>query len=134
MNKAFAAAFFLGCMGSFAPVLATDAAVAYAQYAKGNYADAYREYRGLAEVGYAPYQTQIASMLAKGEGVEQNLIQAYAWYALAASQGDPAGQRNIARLSQQMSADQLQQSTALAEEYGQRYVAPFRPHWQLWSR
>ncbi len=134
MSKGSAAVFLLVSMTWFSAALATDAAVAYAHYAKGDYADAYREYRGLAEVGYAPYQTRIAGMLVRGEGVARDLVQAYAWYALAASQGDPAGQREIAQLSRRLSQGQLQQGTALAEEYGRRYVAPYRPHWQLQAR
>ena len=134
MRKMIAVVFVLVHSMWFSPVLATDAAVAYAHYARGEYADAYREYRGLAEVGYAPYQSRIARMLARGEGVERNLIQAYAWYALAASQGDPTGQRQLALLSRKMSSDQLRQGAALAEEYGRLYVAPYRPHWQLDAR
>lgn len=113
------------------PVLATDAAVAYAHYVKGDYADAYREYRGLAEVGYAPYQAQIANMFENGKGVDQDLVEAYAWYAAAASQGNSLGQRNAEHLSRILDRDQLRRGTALAEEYVRMYVAPYRPEGRL---
>ena len=113
------------------PTFATDGAVAYAHYIRGNYADAYREYRGLAEVGYPRYQNLIASMHAKGEGVKKDLTQAYAWYALSASQGDLLGRMNIQKLSQELTSEQLQLSIKLAKEYGKMYVAPYRPQWKL---
>lgn len=113
------------------PVFATDGAVAYTHYARGDYAAAYREYRALAEVGYAHYQSQVAYMHAQGEGVAKDKVQAYAWYALAASQGDPTGRLQSAKLAHELSRQQLQQGNQLAEQYGRIYVAPFRPHWQL---
>ena len=118
-------------IGLSQPLLASDGAVANALYHKGDYAAAYREYRALAEVGFAHYQRRIAEMHVAGEGVERDLAKAFAWYALAASQGDLAGRQNMAVLRDQMSSDQLQLSYRLARRYGELYVAPYRPVWQL---
>ena len=131
MRKAAEAILIAGLIALATPVFATDGAVASAHYARGDYATAYREYRALAEVGYAHYQSQVAHMHAQGEGVAKDRVQAYAWYALAASQGDPIGRLHSARLAHELSRQQLQHGNQLAEQYGRLYVAPFRPHWQL---
>jgi TPR repeat protein len=131
MRKASAVILIAGLIVLATPVFATDGAVAYAHYVRGDYAAAYREYRALAEVGYGHYQSQVARMHARGEGVAKDSVQAYAWYALAASQGDPLGLLHSARLADELSQQQLQRGIQLAEQYGQLYVAPYRPHWQL---
>lgn len=43
-------------------------------------------------------QAQLASMYYLGEGVEQNLNQAFAWYQLAAEQGDAVAQYSLGNL------------------------------------
>ncbi|MEH6472964.1 MAG: hypothetical protein V7752_17125 [Halopseudomonas sp.] len=131
MKKAPAVILIAGLIALASPIFAADGAVAYAHYARGNYADAYREYRALAEVGYAHYQSQVARMHAQGEGVAKDMVHAYAWYALAASQGDPLGRLHSATLVHELSRQQMKRGNQLAEQYGRLYVAPYRPHWRL---
>ncbi|OMH37960.1 SEL1-like repeat protein [Motiliproteus sp. MSK22-1] len=118
-------------LGLAQPTFSSDSAVAHALYMQGDYTGAYKEYRTLAEVGYARYQSKIASMYFKGEGVEKDLSLAYAWFALAASQGDQYGQKRMLELAKQLSAEQLLQTDEIIKEYNNRYIAPFRPGGQL---
>ena len=46
-----------------------------------------RWYRQAAEQGYAPAQSNLGGMYAKGEGVPQDYVRAYAWFNLVAAQG-----------------------------------------------
>lgn len=127
MRKALAMILITGSVMLATPVIATDGAVAYAHYARGDYAAAYREYRALAEAGYAHYQSRVAQMHAQGEGVVKDRVQAYAWYALAASQGDPLGSEHQSLLVNELSRQQLQDGNLLVEQYNQLYVVPYRP-------
>lgn len=128
MKKLSAVAFLLLA----SPLQATDSAVANAHMKRGDYAAAYREYRGLAEAGYPTYQNQVAAMHAKGQGVAADKVEAHAWYTLSASQGDIDAIRAKAMLEQQLDADQLGRSKVLARRYAAEYVAPYRPpSWSL---
>ena len=114
-------------LGLMQPAFSSDSAVAHALYMQGDFTGAYKEYRTLAEVGYARYQSKIASMHFKGEGVDKDISLAYTWFALAASQGDQFGQKRMHELAKQMSTEQLLQTDKIIEEYNNRYIAPFRP-------
>jgi len=67
----------------------------------------------------------------RGEGVKRDFVEAYAWFSLAASQGRLSGQKELTILTRRMSQEQLKRGRKLAEVYGERYVAPYRPSWQL---
>lgn len=61
--------------------------VAIENYDDGNYELAYRQFRALAELGLADAQFNVGVMHLRGEYVEQQLVEAYAWIKLAAEQG-----------------------------------------------
>ena len=54
---------------------------------RGDYAAALREFRMLAEQGYAKAQNNLALLYANGEGVPQDHAEAVKWYRKAAEQG-----------------------------------------------
>lgn len=112
-------------------VYPTDAAVAHAHFMKGDFEAAYREYRALAEVGYGRYLRQIAQMHAEGLGVKQDLVEAYAWYSLATSEGDLNGKKQLQILVHKMAQKQRSDGLELAHAYGKLYVSPYRPRWKL---
>lgn len=121
--------FFLLSVGA---TQATDSAVARAHMRNGDYAAAYREYRGLAEAGYPAYQNQVAVMHAQGLGVARDEILAHVWYTLSAAQGDQDAMRAKAELEQVLNDQQLARSRILAERYAADYLAPYRPSgWSL---
>ena len=114
------------------PLSATDSAVANAHMKRGDFAAAYREYRGLAEVGYPVYQNQVAAMHAAGHGVTVNKVLAHVWYTLSASQGNQDAIRAKIVLERELSSEQLARSKELSKRYAAEYVAPYRPpNWSL---
>jgi len=65
-----------------------DLFTAQLAYQKGDYARAFKDYRELAELGQATAQHNLAVMYAKGQGVPQSEINAFAWASLAAEGGE----------------------------------------------
>ncbi len=63
--------------------------------AKGDYATALREWKPLAEQGYASAQSNLGLMYDKGLGVLQDYKTAVKWYKLAAEQGYAKAQSNL---------------------------------------
>jgi hypothetical protein len=64
-------------------------------YDSGDYATALREWRPLAEQGYAGAQYNLGDMYRNGTGVAQDGAEAVRWYRLAAEQGVAAAQSNL---------------------------------------
>ena len=64
-------------------------------YAAGDYATAYKEFKILAESGYAYAQFSLGMMHNNGEGVAQDYKEAMKWCRLAAEQGHTKAQHNI---------------------------------------
>ena len=56
-------------------------------YKNKDYATALREWKPLAERGFAPAQSLVGLMYEKGRGVPQDYKTAVKWYRLAAEQG-----------------------------------------------
>jgi uncharacterized protein len=59
-------------------------------YRKGDYERAAKDYRELAELGQSTAQFDLAVLYAKGLGVRQSDINAYAWASLADEGGEPS--------------------------------------------
>ncbi len=66
-----------------------------AAYQRGDYQTALREWRPLAEQGYAPAQYNIGSMYKNGHGVPQDYAEAARWYRRAAEQGRRGSRRTF---------------------------------------
>ena len=66
-----------------------------AAYQRGDYATALREWRPLAEQGYADAQFNLGVMYDEGRGVPQDDAEAVKWYRKAAEQGDAGAQYNL---------------------------------------
>ena len=70
-----------------------DKGLAAAQ--SGDYATALREWKPLAEQGYASAQLNLGVMYNNGRGVPQDYETAVKWYTLAAEQGTAVAQYNL---------------------------------------
>jgi TPR repeat protein len=100
-------------------------------YARGNYAAAYRELRPLAEQGDPSAQVFLGAMYHLGHGVTPDLVQAYAWFDLAAATF-PAGLkhknalRNRDDVARKMTPAQLERARELARDFRLRPAARAR--------
>ena len=96
----------------------------WSAYVDGDYATALREWRALAEQGDGTAQYNIAVMYDTAQGVPQDDVEAYAWYALAESRLPPGPDRDRAKrrrgvVAQFMSRDQIARSEALVRTRGE---------------
>ena len=67
----------------------------YDAYNRGDYDTALKEFRPLAEQGFASSQFNLGLMYDKGQGVAQDYQEAMKWYRLAADQGHTNAQTNL---------------------------------------
>ncbi len=75
---------------------------------------AFRATLQAAETGYAPAQSDVGERYERGAGVAKDEVAAYAWYALAAAQGDDDGARGMASLAASLSRPKIAQAQARA--------------------
>jgi TPR repeat protein len=80
---------------SAAPVSAGVWDDALAAHARGDYAEAVRLFRPLAEQGDASAQYNLGFMYNNGEGVPQDYVEAVKWYRMAAEQDHADAQYNL---------------------------------------
>ncbi len=89
---------------------------------RGDYATALREWRPLAEQGYAKAQLFLGNMYFFGQGVSKDYVQAYMWFDLAASKFSPGedGDKVVkARddVAKRMTPAQISEAHKLAREW-----------------
>lgn len=93
-------------------------------YQKGNFEEAIRQFRKGAYYADKPSQAMVAEMLWKGEGVEQNKPEAYAWIDLAAERlyKDLVAKRENywAELSAEQRLQAVEKGRAIYEKYGDK--------------
>jgi len=77
------------------PLVAGDLEDGIAAYEVGNYQNAYRLLKPLAERGNASAQAVIGWMYRAGKGVPEDDTKAVHWYRKAAEQGHPGGQVSL---------------------------------------
>jgi len=68
---------------------------ASAAYARGDYVQAMKRFRQLAEQGHQWAQRRLGSMYAEGKGVPQDYQEAVKWYRLAAAQGHESAELHL---------------------------------------
>ena len=96
---------------------AADYQQGYIAYQQGRYTTAYIEFKESAQQGDAVAQYMLGRLYEEGRGIDRDLVQAYAWYDLAANGGysDAAGARN--RLAGQLSGTQVQTASDLSAQW-----------------
>jgi len=67
-------------------------------YNSGDYETALKQFKPLAEKGYALAQKNMGVLYKQGHGVIQDYKEAYKWFRLAADQGDANAQHNLGNL------------------------------------
>jgi len=83
-----------------------------AAYERGDYVQAMKLFRQLAEKGHQWAQGRVGLMYAEGKGVRQDFVRAYMWVTLAATQlsgdsGDTATKKRN-RIASKMTAEQIE--------------------------
>ena len=91
-NSLLAILFFLGTI-SFAASNPFDDAIA--AYERGDYVQAMKLFRQLAEQGHQWAQRRLGLIYAEGKGVPQDYQEAVKWYRLAAAQGNTPAQYSL---------------------------------------
>ncbi len=79
------------------PVVA-DFAMGVTAYKNGDFETALKEWRPLADQGFADAQWAMASMYQYGDGVSQDFNTAFRWYKLAAEQGNAIAQNSLGEM------------------------------------
>ncbi|MBT8460658.1 MAG: sel1 repeat family protein [Boseongicola sp.] len=81
-------------------VFAQDFQKGLTAYNSGDYAEALKEWRALAERDDVYAQFNLGVMYYKGEGVPQDFAEALKWYRMAAEQGDALAQNSLGMMYQ----------------------------------
>ena len=102
--------------GAAAPAWA-DVDDGFTAYEAGDYATALKEWRPLAEQGYASAQYNLGLMYGNGEGVPLNYIKAYMWTSLAKAQGNKDAAHNLDLAKSEMTAADISEAQRLATEW-----------------
>ena len=65
-------------------------------------------------------------MYAQGQGVPKDDLQAYAWFSLAAAQGNATAKKGKAIVAGTMTDEQIARAQELSRELQENYVEPFK--------
>jgi len=74
-------------------------------------------YQSAAEQGNVQAQGNLGLMYLMGQGVPEDFVEAYAWFAVAAARGDMISRDYIDIVANNMTPAQVEKAKALAEEY-----------------
>lgn len=77
-------------------------------------------YRMAARQNHAPSQHNLGVLLLKGQGVERNRAEAYAWFQLASQQGYRAAAEAIVTLKPHLSPEEIHEADRLVTELSKR--------------
>ena len=86
-----------------------------------DYSQALRWYRDAAQRGHVQAQTKLGSMYFEGQGVERSMHWAYYWLKIAALQGDDEAQSAVQVVAKGMSAGEIQDAEAQADQWMRKY-------------
>ncbi len=106
---------------TFASITSADFLDAGEAYEQKNYPKALIEYQAIANLGHHEAQHNLAVMHFLGQGTEKNLVQAYAWAALATQSDDKKLHTLQGEIKNQLNEEQLKDAQQLAETLEQQY-------------
>ena len=86
----------------------------------------HERFRLAAEQGYAPAQSAVGFMYVHGEGVPEDAVTAYAWFSIAAAQGNPIAHFGKEHMTGLMTRAQIAEAQKRSGVYWTRYVVPFQ--------
>ena len=74
-----------------------------------------------AEQGVPEAQFNLGYKYATGEGIPKDYIQAYAWFNIAAAQGEETAKENLENITNEMSTPGITKAQELSREYWEAY-------------
>jgi len=96
-------------------------------YHNKDYTAAYKEFKQLAELGNKRAQFNLAVMHLRGDGIEKDLTEAFAWLTLAQDQGNPKYAKSLTKATNKLSAEQLliaeKKAQLLLERFGSDVIS-----------
>ncbi len=104
-------------------VVRADFNTGMAAFESGEHASAFREFTPLARQGDVQSQYMLGFLFATGQGVREDLLQAYKWFSLAQNAGYAPAKEATARVRARMTNQQVQR--------GDQLVATWTPTWNL---
>ena len=90
-------------------------------YAEKNYSKAADLFLIEAKRGNAPAQFNLGNMYSMGQGVKANLVDAYAWWSVAAANGEVQALGQMGKTAKMMNPAQLNKAQDLARDYYEKY-------------
>ena len=97
----------------------------YRMAAEQGFAEAMRWVRESAEQGNVKAQFTLGDMYRTGRGIPKNFIQAYAWYNIAAAQGEEMAKEELKYILPVMATADITKAQELSSEYWEAY-GPYR--------
>ena len=85
-------------------------------YKRGDFSNALRIFRLVAEQGHVLAQSNLGALYFNGYGVPQDNIYAHAWFNIAASNGSDLGAGNRDKVVKEMTKDQIAEAQRLVRE------------------
>lgn len=85
-------------------------------YDAKNFSDSMTEFKRLSSLGHKHSQMNLGVMYFRGEGLEKNPVEAYAWVALAASDGDAERVRTRDLINKRLTKEEKSRALARANE------------------
>ena len=85
-------------------------------YERGDFSNAMRMFRLVAEQGDSAAQYNLGVMYHNGQGVPQDNICSHAWFNIAASNGSDLGAGNRDKVVKEMTKDQIAEAQRLVRE------------------
>ena len=82
--------------------------------------EAVKWYRKAAEQNYATAQENLGVCYVSGEGVAENLVEAYKWLLLAARQGDEGAKQIMKVLESKLTLEQIAEGKKRARDFKPR--------------
>ena len=77
----------------------------------------FKEWEQLAKKGVSEAQSNLGLMYQKGQGVEQNYIEAHKWFNIAGMNGNKIGEKNTAVIEKKMLVGQIAIAVGLARKW-----------------
>ena len=77
---------------------------------------AFEETKAKAEAGDAKAQNSLGFIYANGKGVEQNFVTGYAWWNIAATNGDQNAKKVLPQVAKTMTPEQIAKAQELSKE------------------